>query len=307
MRQFAPALVAGVVSALLYVIVSAFGLGFMFLFLPTLPILWLGLSTPSPQGLLAGIFGTLALAILMVPPSGLFVYFIGLAIPAWHIAHESLRRGEAHNLTVWFPLTVIFSRLSTGFVFILLGFSLFFGGQEGGISAMLEPGLKAATEHFSTELEGDKAEAIRAALPSLSFLIFAVSAWMWGLCLYLHAWVTNRELMRQNKNLRPNLAVDPLPPPNWMISLLIISAIATILGSPALAFWGKTSLVVLLFPYFLFAMALIHTRTRNSNNRTSILFFLYFLLGIVIWPILLVAAYGVICHLKMLNKYLSAR
>ncbi len=152
----------------------------------------------------------------------------------------------------------------------------------------------------------DETLIMKSAAERYSFLVFSITGWMWALSLYLHGWVMNRELTRRKKNLRPNLAISIFPPPNWMLSLLFIAAVASTIGGPSLAFWGKSSLILLMLPYFLLGMALIHEQSKKLPNRKIILIFLYVMLFSLLWVVLLVAGYGFYYHVKLLNKYLSA-
>ncbi len=306
MKTLAPSLTAGAVSALLYVVTFTFGLGFLFLFLPTLPIFWLGLSKRPDQALQAGLIGATLLVILTNPASALCVYLMLLALPAWYISRECLKFGSAPPIVIWFPITAIFARLMTAFCFTLLAITLYFSGTEGGLPGLIAPRITAALSMLSNELSRDTSDALDALAPSLSFFVFSVSAWMWGLCLYLHGWVTNRELIRQTIAVRPDMTIVNLPPPNWMITLLLIAAFASLAGSTSLAFWGKSSIIILLFPYFLLGLSLVHTQVRLFEYRFLLLFLLYFLLALLLWPVLIIAGYGVIYHVRLLNKYLSA-
>jgi len=302
---FAPSLIAGAVSGALYLTVFYFGLGFLFLFLPTLPLFWLGLGKNSSLALYACFIGALMLAVFSNPAAAV-VYLLFLALPAWYIARESLKHGASGPISIWFPLTVIFSRLMALCCFGLLAATLYYLPTPGGLPGMMAPRISSAFSLISSEFDQHASEAIQAAAPGLAFLIFAVSAWMWGGCLYLHAWIVNRELQRQKIAIRPHMHVGAFPPPNWMISLLLITAVASLIGGASLAFWGKASLLMLLFPYFLLGIALLHIQTKKMEHRALLLFFIYFLIAILLWPVLLVAGHGVIYHIRLLNKYLSA-
>ncbi|MDX2074296.1 MAG: DUF2232 domain-containing protein [Alphaproteobacteria bacterium] len=304
--MLAPSVIAGVVSALLYTFVFTFGLGLLFLFLPTLPIFWLGLSGRSDPALHAVLVATILISLFFNPVGALFVYALGLGLPAWYIARESMRHGRNGSLTIWFPMTVIFARLMVVIAFALLAVTLYYADGKGGLAGAITPYIHAALAHFSAEIDDEASAMLKAAAPKITFLVFSVSAWMWALCLYLHSWVVNRELQRQKITTRSETVIAAFPPPNWMISLLLIAAIASLIGGESLAFWGKSSLMILLFPHFLFGLMLLHAQTRRNEYRFLLLFFMYFLLAALLWPVVIVAGYGLIYHIGLLNKYLSA-
>lgn len=300
-----PAIAGGVLSATLYFASFALGLGFLFLFIPTLPIFWLALSRTDSTGLHASLIATVILA-LIASPAHAIVYLFLLALPSFYMAHESLRRGQFENNVVWFPLTVIITRLTAIFCFLLLAITLYYAHNEGGLPAMVAERLAEALTVIFAEIPEANSEIIKAAAVNMSFLVFPVTAWMWLLSIYLHGWFINRELVRRNLSIRPNFRIPPFPPQNWLITLLLITAIASIIGGPSLVFWGKASLITLLLSHFLLGLALIHTRAKNLPNISLLLFCLYFLLLMQPWITLVVAAYGAFYHIRLLNKYLSA-
>jgi hypothetical protein len=296
---------SGLVSAGLYVVVATFGLGFLFLFLPSLPIFWMGMSNRSDEALRASLAATLLLAVISGPASAL-VYLLVIALPAWYMAQEASKNGVYQQRVWWFPLTVIVARLVAAFSFLTLALALYYSHIPGGLAELVAARIREAMALFVGEVDEKTFATMQMAAAHYSFLVFGVFAWMWIACLYLHGWVVCRELTRQRKPARPDMAVAPFPPPNWMISLLLISMLAIAIGSETMVFWGKTSLMVLLLPYFLLGLALLHERTKRLQNRTLLLFCLYLLLAMLPWAAVIAAAYGVTYHVSLLNKYLSS-
>ena len=301
MNAHAPAFLAGAASAFIYFIVSHFELGIFFPFLPTLPIFWLGLSRRTDDALKAALIGTIILVLINGPANALVLYMLLLALPAWYIAHESLKVGTAHPIVIWFPLTVIYARLMAAGSFLLLAMTLYYSSIPGGLPGMITDHISASIAAFSKELDETSARSLALIAPSLTFFIFPVSLWIWGLCMLAHGWVTQRELVRQKIHLRPDMAIAAFPPPNWMLTLLVISVLAAIAGGSSLSFWGKSSSFILLFPYFLLGMALLHRLAKRTPYGIHLLFCLYFFMVILRWPL-----YAVVYHIRLLNKYLSA-
>ncbi len=88
------------------------GLGFIFMFLPTLPLFFIGLGK-EPRLLACA---ALAAAIIIASLAGLasmLVFLVLLALPAWYMADRSLRwRMAADGSREWMPLGLILIRLT---------------------------------------------------------------------------------------------------------------------------------------------------------------------------------------------------
>ena len=259
----------------------------------------------SDPALHASLAATLLLCAVVGPGSAAF-YMLIVALPGWYIAHEASKSGVYSGHTVWFPLTVIFGRLAAAFSFGLLVLCLYYADGKGGLAALLTVRIHEATLMLAADVNEQTLASLQTAAEHYSFLVVALFAWMWSACLYLHGWAVCHELARQKKPARPDMMVTAFPPPNWMISLLLLAALASVIGSPSLAFWGKASMVALLLPYFLLGLALIHEQTKKMQNRGVMLFFMYLLMAVLLWPVLLVSGYGLFHHIILLNKYLSS-
>lgn len=307
MRRFATeAAIAAGVSALLYVAAFALGLGFLFLFVPTLPIFWLGLARHDSTCLHASLMATVAIALFMGAGNAIF-YLVFLALPSCYVSYEALKQGQfSKNITLWYPLSMTFTKLVAAIVFILLAVTLFYMPTSGGLPALLASQVERSLGDALKDLPQQEAIVLKTLAEQFSFLIIAIAGWMWATSLYMHGWIINHELKRRSKNIRPDFAVSIFPPPNWLISLLLITAIASIIGGESLAFWGKSSLILLTLPHFLFGMALVHEQSKKWPARSGVLFFIYFMIFALLWVAIIIAAYGFYYHLKLLNKYLSS-
>lgn len=306
MAHLAPTLIAGAVSALLYFLVFLLGMGSVFLFLPTLPLLWLSFSNRFDASLHAGLLATLLIAVLLSPMGAGIIYFPFLALPSWYLGYGALKCARRGNQSFWFPITAIFARMMTLASFALLAVTLYYQGQAQSLPALVEQKFSLAVAALSADFDEAARAELESAIPLYVNFVLPAAGWMWALTLFLHAWVVNRELIRQERAVRPDLVVHAFPPPNWIITLLALCALAAAVGSESLAFWGRSSLVLLLFPYFLLGLSLLHRYTKGMHYRGFILFTAYFLMLPQPWLMLLTACAGLVYHLRLLNKYLSA-
>jgi hypothetical protein len=290
--QLPSIIAAGLLSGALFYVVASLGLGFLFMFLPTLPLFYVGLGKAPIVALASGFLasGIVSLGGLAIG----FFFLIVFALPTYYIASKALRLSALYG---WFPLGVIFLNL-TAFACAAMGLvTLHYAMQPGGLEQALAEHLQA---EFSN-MDGEYGSVMRQLTTTWSFLIFAFTIWLWNLTLYAHAWLANRLLRRVQRIVRPNLAIENFVMPNWILLLLGIAALASLIGSPAMQFFGKLSFVALLFPYFLLGMAILHEVSRKWPSRRFFLFFIYLMIFAQFWPCLAIAFIGFISHIKSLS------
>ena len=83
-------IMAGLASAIIFFVVLQLGLGSFFLFLPCLPLFYLGLSRGGRSSLMAACIASIAIAVIGAPAVGVSVLLL-IGIPTWYISNRSLR------------------------------------------------------------------------------------------------------------------------------------------------------------------------------------------------------------------------
>src|SRR5690606_2069139 len=136
-----------------------------------------------------------------------------------------------------------------------------------------------------------------------AFLIFPITIWLWAICLYAHLWLTTRLLRHKHLGQRPDVSVLPFTMPGWMLYLLAVSALASLIGGTSMQLLGKSSVIILLLPYFFLGAAIMHAHSKTWPSRRFFLFFVYFSIVALVWPAVLIAGFGVWQQLKTLNKH----
>lgn len=299
-KELTAALVAGLLSGGLFLLVVGVGLGSFFLFLPTLPLFTAGLHFSFRSSLAGACIGAAIIGSLTdIPVAAMFLVFF--ALPVCYLANQALLSREISGQRQWFPIGRIFVTLSVFACIVITCIVFYYTSEEGGIAQILSNQIHGG---FGG-LEEEYGDVINILAGSLSFLIFSMTFWLWALALYAHLWFANHLLGKQQKARRPSVAILPFPMPNWLLTLMVLCGLASLIGSPTLEFLGKSCLMVLLFPYFLQGIALMHAATKTWPNRRFLLFFIYFLMVAFFWPVLIVAGMGLWHHIKMLNKHLS--
>jgi len=289
-------LIAGLLSGGLFLAVFASGLGFIFMFLPTLPLFAVGLSKQPQLALTGALIAGALVALVAGSPSGLlFLLFLGL--PAWYLAKESLLCRGSPSARQWMPVGLILTHLTLCGCAAVAVVTLFYAAQPGGLPHMLSQNIHEAFADLQDEY-GDVIDALAA---RWSFLVFSITLWLWGIALYAHAWLVNRVLAAKNRQLRPDFRIDVFPMPQWMLSLLAICAVASLIGGPSLSFLGKSTLISLMLPYFFLGAALMHAASPTWPSRRFFLFFIYFMVFAQFWPALILSGIGLWHQIKHLS------
>lgn len=288
---------AGMISAGLFLLVTALGLGFFFLFIPTLPLLCLGLQRDERIALFGSIFA--AFAIMGIGGAELaMLYMLLLGLPSWFIAKQMLlSRSGNDGKNHWYPMGKIFITLTLCGCAVIALMTFYYMGDDGGIHKVIADHLR---DEFK-DLEARHGEILQQLADQWSFLVFAMTVWCWCLTLYAHAWMATRILAYKHKAIRNSVALEVFTLPNWFFSLLAIAALASLIGSPSLQFLGKATLVSLMFPYFLLGAALMHRASINWPSRRFFLVFVYVMIIAQLWPVFILSGVGFYHHIKGLK------
>lgn len=296
-KELASALIAGLLASGLFLVVFGIGLGFVFMFLPTLPLFFLGLSKPpQPTHIAIGIAALLISLIAGLASALLFLVFLGL--PTWYLAKKSMvSLPSPAGGTAWYPIGLIIMDLTLYACGLIALMTIYYSGQEGGLPLLMSQNVREAFSGLETEYGG----IIEQMAGNWAFLMFPVTIWLWGLILYAHIWIANRVLVRRNANIRPDMAIDSFTMPAWMLTLLVICALASLIGSTSMSFLGKSVLLSLMLPYFFSGCAQMHQATRNWPSYRFFIFFVYFMVVTQFWPALILSAFGLWQQIKDLR------
>lgn len=295
-KDMKTALQAGLLSAAIFLIVFGLGLGFLFMFLPTLPLFYAGLGIRPRIARDGALFASLLIALLS-GVSAPVVYLLFLGLPCAFISQRALLVSFDGLEPRWYPVGSIMLSLALWGCGLITLITLFYWGQNGGLPAMLADTIREA---FSG-LEDEYGDVIEVLATSWSFLIFPITLWLWCFMLYFHAWLATRWLVRKGVRRRESFTITPFPIPYWMLQLLAIAALASLIGSDSMRFLGKACLVGLMLPYFFAGVARLREGTASWPNQRFFLFFVYFMVFTQFWPALIVAAVGLWGQIKHLS------
>ena len=292
-KHLIPAFTAGLLASGLFLV----SFGKVFLFLPSLPLFFIGLSSRSRLTYVAVFTATLLIGLIAgSAPGVLFLLFMGL--PAWYFSKKSLLSGLGLGIAerIWYPIGLIIIDLTLYACVLLALMSWYYAYEPGGLQQLLSQDIQEAFSDTGGEY-GDIIER----MVSWSFAIFPMTIWMWGIMLYSHAWLANKALTKQKLQIRPDIAVYGFIIPSWMLSLLAIAALATLIGSPAMGFLGKMILLTLMLPYFFLGCTIMHRVAKIWLSSRFFIFFVYFLIFTQLWPVLILAGIGLWHQIKCLS------
>ncbi|MEZ5691131.1 MAG: hypothetical protein R3D71_05655 [Rickettsiales bacterium] len=300
-------LLLSIVSSAVYLSVITYNLDYIFLFLSTIPLFIFGLSGFSYSILKIGIISVIPIIIGSDISYGI-LYISMFVLPCFYLCHTLLRHYDLkilNNDTVlrlWVPTGIGMLNLALYGCIVLSIMTAIFAYGDVSLPDFIE---KTVQNELKLLAKGGDIN-LRISVGNMALMLSGFSVWMWAFLLLSGAWVVNWFLLRNDMAKRKNLAITTFSIPYWLLSLMGICALASIIGSRSMSFLGKSSLLILLLPYFCQGIAMFHDNIRNSPNRRFFMFIVYFPIVMFLWPALFVAAIGLVHHVKNFNKYLSS-
>ena len=284
------ALVGGLASAIFFLAIRTGVPGAIALtYLASVPILAVGLSQGLLNAAIATIVACLSIALgIHVTAAGIYIAIA--AIPALIVIRQSLfsQPETTTEELEWYPIGLVLSCLTAYGLIVLTGTSIYFLGDEGGLTGRSQQLLSAVFAKVS------------AANPQMTIPLEGIARYLPGMLLsvWLLISIVNATLA-QNVLSRIGHAIRPLPNyssielPNWM-SLALAIVILLSFFSGVFGDFGRNASPLLSTPFFLLGLAVIHTLSRRVSARGPVLFGVYFLLVIVGWLSALVVLLGVL-------------
>ncbi|MEQ1789346.1 MAG: DUF2232 domain-containing protein, partial [Rickettsiales bacterium] len=299
-KQMISILITALLSGGIFLIIIDTGLGFVLLFLSTLPIFSIGLSESPKSALKAAAIATIPISLLVTSFYMPLIFFLMFALPCWYICYMALRYYDIQiskdipPVRLWYPIVLITMYLAIYACILLAIITAIYATKDINlpqqITLIIQDGITNLSKDFAINIEADP--------KSLSFIWCGIFVWMWGILLLGHAWFMNSRLVKKKMAKRPNFALTPFFMPHWLLTLIGICALASLIGGESMRFLGKSSLIILLFPYFFQGIAMLHSSSQNWPNRRLLIFFFYFLLATQFWIIIAVAGVGLWHHIK---------
>jgi Predicted membrane protein (DUF2232) len=279
--------VLGAVAGLLYLSVMTGSPGAVILaYLAQLPLfaagLWLGVIAAVSAGAMASVLVLAAAG--WIAAAG----FAALnAAPILLLVRQAmLARRAPDGALEWYPAGLLAAWLSgIGLAGLAAGVA-FFGGPvaiEGEFSRLLAPAIEPYAQAGGTS--GEAVAAI------LALVMPGTVAASWMIMTASNAVLAQGLLARFGRAWRPSPDIAAFTLPSWLSVLLVAAAILLTLGG-AMRFVGVNVLIVLLVPFSLAGLAVLHGCARRLRRPQVALVAFYSVALLFGWPLLAIAVVG---------------
>ena len=279
----------GLLSGLLFLSTLAGPTLIMLQYLSQLPLFAVGLGLGLGPAVIASLVAS-AIPLAVDGPRGL-IFVFAHAIPVVVLVRQALlNREDANGVAEWYPpgpMLVFLSTYAAGAVMLA---SLLLSGHDGGMAG-------AVVELFEQTLEvlnGEPLDQIsREAVAAYAFVLPAMIGVSWLIMVAVNGVLAQSLLVNFGRALRPTPAFAALRLPDWPAYAVGASAVLWLIAGPGnIGFAAAAVLIVMLAPFFIQGLAVVHVATRRIPARLIILIFFYMFLLFLLWPMIAVAVLG---------------
>ncbi len=257
--------------------------------------LWLGAGAAGQAALAATVI------LLAVTDAASAAFFAAvMAGPVVVLVRQALlARRRSDGAIEWYPpgpLTVWLTGLAA--MEAVLGL-LLVGGPHG-IEATVRESLGPVLDRLMIEPASAREEIIR----SFALILPGIAAASWMMMVASNGILAQGVLSRFGVNRRPSPDIAALGLPIWMPILFVAGAAAAPFAGTAHLF-GVNVMILLVVPFCLAGLAVLHTATRRLSRPLPALVVFYVLAALFGWPLLLAAVLGLFDATLGLRRYLA--
>ena len=289
---------AGLISATLFLAAANGGLlGVLLFYIAPLPLFLAGLST----GYIAALIGTLSGGAMLGALSGIngglmFAAMCGIApiiLCRWGLLSREFERETGTPSVEWYPVGYLVCWVSGLACVAVILAALVMMGNDGGLYGWIQNFLSEAfrdqlvqmLQQVESPLSAD--DAIAAMARNVPFVMGLI----WILTALLNGVLAQAILVKSGQSIRPKTSYS-----NWFLprelNLGLAIALTGALFDGTIGLIGFSIGMLLLLPYFLLGLAVIHVISRRFQGREFMLASLYLVLLLLMWPALLIILVG---------------
>lgn len=299
-KQLGLAVAAGLASAVLFAAVMAGNLALLTTYLAPLPLFAAGFGLGFVAVAVAAAVGLAAVA--LVAGSGAALPFAATAaVPAVVVVRQALLwRADADGKVEWYPPGLLLGWLTALAAAGLVLAALIAPEHADGLEGLVRDYVAQAAEQMAP---GAPVEMRQMAVALWVPLLPAMLAAVWLLVAVLNAVLAQWALTRTGRNLRPTPAYQGLELPDWVAGALVVAAVTMLVAEGSLGYLARNAAALLLVPYVLLGLAVVHGAVRGRPNGGMVLALFYGVFVIVFgWAVLVVAGLGLVRHWKTLRR-----
>lgn len=258
-------------------------------YLATLPLFLVGLGLGLRPLYGASLIATLLIVLLEGPLLGGEFFIFSALGSALLINRALLNRKNSSGKIDWYPASLLLRdlTLAAGLVMII-ALSVYLYLTQGGDAHTL---IKALLKAFDPQNHLKDAEPL---LNTVFPFLPGFFAFSWTLMMLINATLAQGLLIRFKHNLRPSPSLIDLKTPRSFLFLLFLSLLLSMIGVGSLALLGKNSVLILLFPFFLVGLGMIHAWIHKTSFVTVGLTLFYVFMLLFIWPMFAVILIGIL-------------
>jgi len=283
------AVLLGGLSALLYLSVIVTPGGVIMASFTQAPLFIAGLSLGLPAALMA----TAVASDSVMTAGGLLggiVHALVNALPVLILLNRALLSRRAPDGGVeWYPPGLLVAWLS-GLAAVTLGVLLtILAMGQGGMAGSVHRQIDLILPMF-----GPNQESLRPLFEIVAPILPAIIVAAWMLVTMANGAIAQAITTGMRRALRPALKIAETELPNWLAIALVIAAGVVLLGHGLIGTIAANATVILLVPFVVLGLAVVHLATRGVRARGFLLGGLYAVTAILTWPLIVIIALGLI-------------
>jgi len=288
----------GLSSVVALVLFSGSPFAVLLVYVAPLPLLLTGLALgPAVFGLAAATGLAVTLGFGSFTAAGLYG---GMhVIPSWLVVQQALALDPGSD-DGWRPVGRVMAALALLIAFVLTATALIGqGDQQQDLEAQMRAVLTAVVESAAPALEEPVREELVATMAPL-FLGFGFV--LWFAVIIGNALLAQWLLARRHRAQRPMPRLSEVRLPGWFDWVLVAMAVTALAAPGNLGFVARNASVVLLAPYFLVGVAVVHVLARQTAATGAVLSAFY-----MVVMVFSVVAGPVVVGLGVIEQWIGVR
>ncbi len=275
----------------------------LFLLCP-LPLYFIGILFGYRYAIIAAIP-----AIIIIYTYGLSIaiaYFLLFAAPVIYLSYLmglNKQSGSETNDTIWYPLSLIFSKIITLAIILCIFGILFLGSniiEYNNTISMIYSDVYQIRPDLEQAIQLNNIALMSASLPSILVTF-------WIIILTVNLWIAIKLAKRIHNNGRIWDGFDEISLPRNYIYLLIAFLLLAFISPGILKVMSITGATAILVGYSINGLSVLHNVTKNFNLRPLLLTTLYILVLLFVPFIIPVTILGILDYKNNLRNKIKSR